>query len=221
MQNHPNSLGVARLGTIALAGISAFALGCVSTQILRPDLDWLRTPMSFYLLGDYGGWLRAAYVALAGALTALGFGYYRTLRHPGASAAPLGLFVIAGTGLCVSAIAESNRSGLSVEGLIHGIAATLAFLCVSLAMLLQSWRMRTDAFWRPRFSIAFGLAVLCFVTMFMHALWREGPRGLSQKFVIALIVLWLMLAAGWLRKTGQPIDPALPIDPGLDEGGTR
>ncbi|MDQ3618062.1 MAG: DUF998 domain-containing protein [Pseudomonadota bacterium] len=204
MQNPLDSLGIARLGTIALAGVTAFALGCVASQFLRPDLNWLRAPMSFYLLGDYGIWLRAAYVALAAALAALGFGYYRALRHSSGNAVPLRLFVIAGTGLCVSTIAESDRSGLSWEGLIHGIAATIAFLCVAIAMLLQSWRMRTDIWWRARFNTAFGLAVVCLVAMLMHVMWREGPRGLSQKFVIGLIVLWLLLAAGWLRSAGEP-----------------
>ncbi|MEG3190910.1 DUF998 domain-containing protein [Lysobacter sp. D1-1-M9] len=203
MPNHAtSSTGIARLGTIALAGIAAFVAACIASQFLHPDLNWLRAPMSFYLLGDHGGWLRAGYVALALALAALGVGYYRALHPQARSSGSRALFVIGATGLCVTAIADSDRSGLSVEGLIHGIAALTAFLCVSIAMLLQSWCMRGDALWRARFTTAFALALACFVALWVHALWREAPRGLSQKLVMALIVLWLGLAATWLRRAG-------------------
>jgi hypothetical protein len=30
-------------------------------------------------------------------------------------------------------------------------------------------------------------------------LWRDAPRGLTQKVEIAMILLWLGLAANWLR----------------------
>ena len=88
------------------------------------------------------------------------------------------------------------------EGLIHGLAAQTAFLCVTTAMLLQAWRMRRDPAWRGHFALAFGLAVVCFVAMWVHALWREAPRGLTQKAVIVLNLAWLGWAAVWLRRSG-------------------
>ncbi|MFC3551708.1 DUF998 domain-containing protein [Lysobacter cavernae] len=191
-----------RLATAVLAGLLVFVVVCVAVQLLRDDLDWWLAPLSFYLVGDYGSWLQGAYLVLAGALAMLGAGYYAALPAPARSAAPLLLFVLAALALGVTAMAETDRPQRppTFEGLVHGIAASTAFLCVTTAMLLQSWRFRGDAQWRPRFVQAFGLAMICFVAMWVHALWREAPRGLSQKLVIAAIVAWLVLAAFWLRR---------------------
>lgn len=196
------TLGIRRLATGALAGVSVFALMCVVVQFLRPELDWRQAPMSFYLLGPYGIWLQVAYCALGCALVLLAAGYYRALQPQARSGAPVLLFVMAGLALCVTAIADSNlpQREPTLQGWLHGTAAQAAFLCVTTAMLLQSWRMRADAHWRPRFARAFVLAVVAFVAIWVLALWRDAPRGLAQKAVIALIVWWLAMAAGWLRR---------------------
>lgn len=196
---------VRRLATAALAGVSVFALVCAAVQWLRPDLDWQQAPMSFYLLGPYGIWLQAAYCALACALVLLAVGYYRALQPQARSGAPVLLFAIAALGLCVTAIADSNlpQRAPTLQGWLHGVAAQTAFLCVTTAMLLQSWRMRGDAHWRPRFASAFLLAAIAFAAVWIVAFWRDAPRGLAQKAVILLIVGWLAMAALWLRRQGH------------------
>lgn len=194
-----------RLGTAALAGVLVFALVCFAAQWLRTDLDWLRTPLSFYLLDPYGDWVQGGYFALALALVSLGCGWYLALTREARSAAPLLLFVWAGMALAVAALAETGRPGQPVvlESLVHGIAAQAAFLCTTTAMLLQAWRLRRDARWRGRFALASWLAVAAFVGLWVHALWRDAPRGLTQKVEIGMILSWLGLAAHWLRS-GPP-----------------
>jgi len=116
----------------------------------------------------------------------------------------LSLFLIAAIALAVTAWAETDRGGatvLTTAGAIHAVSAPLAFLGTTLGMLLQSWVLRRDPRWRGHFAMAFGLAVFCFVALWLHGLWRELPRGLSQKAVIAMILVWLALAAHWLRRT--------------------
>jgi hypothetical protein len=112
------------------------------------------------------------------------------------------LFVLAGLALAVTASAETQRTRqpLTTEGMVHAIAAPLAFLFVTAAMLLQSWCLRGDAQWRVRFAPAFILAVASFAGLWGHALWRSAPRGLTQKAVILLILAWLALAAWWLCR---------------------
>lgn len=197
---------VRRCGLVALAGTLAFALAAVATQGLRPDLDWLDAPLSFYLVGPWGPLLQASYVAMAVALAALGGGYYRVLPPGARSAAPCLLFVAAGVALAITALAHSNLPGRTptLEGFVHGTAAQASFLCVTVAMLLQSWRLRRATGWRARFRGAFTLAVACFAAMWVDALWHGMPRGLEQKLVIALIVLWLLHAAWWLRRRTAP-----------------
>ncbi|GAB3332234.1 DUF998 domain-containing protein [Marilutibacter aestuarii] len=192
----------ARLGGTALAGIGAFAACATAAQWLRADLDWQQVPLSFYLVGPYGAWVQGAYLALALALVLLGLGWYRALSAAARSAAPLLLFVVAAVALAVTALAETGRLGQPprLEALVHGLAAQTAFLCVTVAMLLQAWRLRGDPVWRHRFAGAFALALLAFIGLWVHALWREAPRGLTQKLEILLILAWLALSAAALRS---------------------
>lgn len=189
-------------GTVAMMGIAAFAIACVAMQFVRPDMDWIRTPMSFYLLGPSGWVLQAAYGALAVALLALAMGYYRGLAHQTRSAAPLLLFSIGAVALVVTALARSNLpdAAPTLEGWVHGTAANTAFLTVTTAMLLQSWRLRHAEGVSDRWKLAFALAAVCFLALWLHVLWRDLPRGAGQKAVMALIVAWLWLAAHWLRR---------------------
>lgn len=191
-----------RLGSLALTGILVFALACVLTQILRRDLDWVDVPLSFYLLGPGGMWLRAAYFVMAASLVLLGIGLYQALAAPARSTAPLLLFIISAAALCITAVEETNTWAhpATFHGFIHGVAAQTTFLCVTMAMLLQSLCMRLDARWRPWARWALLGALACFVSLWVQALWRDLPRGASQKVLVLMIVLWLAAAAWTLWK---------------------
>ena len=201
-----------RCSDVAIFGTGAFALVCTAAQVVRTDLDWLRAPLSFYLVGPHADWVRAAYFALAVALVAVGVGFYRALSPDTRSAAPLLMFVIGAIALVTTAIAETSTVSLqTLEGFIHGTAASTAFLCTTTAMLLQSVRMRGDAAWRPRFVPAFALALFCFLAVWMLALRFNlpMPRGLSQKLLIVAILAWIAMGACWLRSSGrQQLRPA-------------
>lgn len=191
------------LAACALGGVVVFVAAALALQGLRADLDWRTAPLSLYLLGAHGTWLRAAYIALAAALVGLGACGYAGLSRAARSGAPALLFIGAGVALATVAIADSRLPGedATLESFVHGIAAQAAFLCVTVAMLLQSWRLRFDAEWRHRFTPAFALAVLAFVALWTHALWRDAPRGITQKTVVLLVLAWLGGAAwGFSRR---------------------
>jgi hypothetical protein len=190
------------LGTVAALGILIFALVCPAAQFLRSDLDWMRVPLSFYLLGPSGWIVKSAYAALSVALIALGTDLYRNLSHSARSAAPLVLFCASGVSLLIVAIADTDLpgEGPTLRGGIHVLAAEATFLCVTVAMLLQSWRFRLDARWRERSTFALVLASVAFVTLWVHAFTHVVPRGLMQKTLIAMILLWLGRAAWSSRK---------------------
>lgn len=67
--------------------------------------------------------------------------------------------------------------------------------------MLQALRFRRDARWREAARWLLPWALACFAAVWVLALWREAPRGLAQKLVIALIVGWLAAVAGrpWRR----------------------
>lgn len=194
------------LGMVALIGVAIFAIACGAAQFLRTDYNWVEVPLSFYVLGPYGGAVEASYFALAPGLTALGVGWYRALDRAARSAAPLLLFVIATVALCITAveITDVPSGPHTLHGVVHVIAAMTTFLCVTVAMLLQSWRLRFDPRWRSRFRSAFALALIAFIALWIDALAKTLPRGLSEKVVIVLILAWLWRAAWWLVRGARP-----------------
>ena len=67
-------------GLICLAAVLLFVASGMLLQWVRHDLDWRLAPMSSYLRGPYGGWLRLAYYGLGLGLVLLGQGLHRTLQ---------------------------------------------------------------------------------------------------------------------------------------------
>jgi hypothetical protein len=182
--------------------VAAFVLVCGSVQFLRSDLDWIAAPLSYYLVGPFGSAVIAAYLALSVGLVALGCGFRAALAPAARSAAPLLLFVVAGFALALTALSEQAKAqGSALEWeIVHRLAAMTTFLCVTVAMLLQSFRLRFDPDWRGRFGFAFALAAVAFAALWIHVLVHSLPRGLAQKGVIVLILTWLGWASWALRR---------------------
>lgn len=191
------------LGATSLIGVLVFGAICCAAQFLRTDFNWLNVPLSFYVLGPYGGMVEASYFALAPGLAALGLAWYRALDRNARSAVPLLLFVTAAVALCVTAAEFTDVPGRlpTLHGHVHVVAAFVTFVSITVAMLLQSWRLRGDPHWHPRFRPALMLAAITFVALWIYALVKAIPRGVGEKVVIALILLWLWRAAWWLVRS--------------------
>lgn len=189
-----------RDGQVALLAAGALVLFIATalwTQWARQDLDWVQATLSLYLHGPWGLALRTAYCVLALAIMLLAAVLYTGSRSPLRSAAAPLLFVVAGLGLMGVAIGDSwmPEHAPLLAPFVHGLAANTAFLCVSVALLLQSWYLRADPHWQRWAVAAWWWAWLCFVLLWAHVLWRGPPRGAGQKLVIAAIVLWLLVVA--------------------------
>ena len=199
---HVRARTVRALGAVALLGVATFAAVCTAVQFLRTDYNWLGVPLSFYVIGPYGGMVEAGYLALAPGLAALGAGWYFALDRGARSVAPMLLFILSAIALGVTAVEITDVPGgpHTLHGRIHVLAAVATFLSVTVAMLLQSWRLRRDPRWHPRFLSAFPLACIAFIALWADALVKAIPRGLGEKVVIALILLWLWRAAWWLVR---------------------
>lgn len=195
------------LGRLALVGVLYFFLVSALVQFLRPDYSVMGTPLSFYLLGPYGGWLHGAFYVLAAAILLLAIGCYIGSEPQARTAATLVLFALGAAGVAVTAIFPTDTTAtLTRHGAIHVIAAAVAFLATSAAMLIQSWRFRRDPRWRRRFRNAMELAVFEFIVLWYYALMHYPARGFMEKLTIGLILLWLALIAWWLQAPphGQP-----------------
>ncbi len=195
--------GRAALTTLMALGL--FIATALWTQWARDDLDWVQATLSLYLHGPWGLALRTAYCLLALAIMLLAVSLHANSRSPRRSAAAPLLFWVAALGLMGVAIGDSwlpERAPL-LAPLVHGLSANTAFLCVSVAMLLQSWYLRADPRWRGWAGPAWWWAWLCFVLLWLHVLWRGPPRGAGQKLVIAVVLVWLVSVAWQLWRQAR------------------
>ena len=179
-------------GWIAFVVI-AFALTAGVLQVTRTDLDPIAMPLSAYLRGAGGGWLRAAYYLMASALACLAWSSYRATRQDLRSGLASALFLVAALTLPVVAgtVLYEHTASEDLARLIHGEAAQTTFLCLVVAMLVLSTRWLRDPRMQNGRYIGVALAWLAFVQMWVLALWKGLPPGLTQKALIVLILLWL------------------------------
>lgn len=185
-----------------------FALTAGVLQVSRTDLDPIAMPLSAYLRGAGGAWLRGAYYLMASALACLAWSSYRVTRADLRSGLASILLLIAALALPVVAwtVLYEHTSAEALAQLIHGAAAQTTFLCLVVAMLVQSTRWLRDPRMQSGRYIGVALAWLSFVQMWVLALWKGLPPGLTQKALIVLILLWLAWVARQLWRVSQSQD---------------
>lgn len=184
------------------AAAAAFAAIAAILQVARRDLDPVAMPLSAYLRGPGGAWLRGAYDLMAVALAGLAYGGHRAMPVRSRSGLASALFLVAALALPVVActvLFESTPSE-NLARFVHGEAAQMTFLCLVVGMVLWSsrWRGATGR------SAGLVLAWLAFVQMWVLALWKGLPPGATQKLLIVLILLWLAWAGRQLAWAARP-----------------
>lgn len=200
--DRPHHAPLQRLSIALLcAAVVAFALTAGTLQFTRIDLDPIAMPLSTYLRGPGGFWLRDAYDLMAASLAVFALAGYRAMARASRSVLASVLFLAAALALPVVAytVLFENTAQENLARLVHGLAAQATFLCLVMGMLLWSARWqraeRTNA---RRAGIV--LAWLAFVQMWVLALGKDLPPGLTQKLLIVLILLWLGWAAWQLWR---------------------
>lgn len=188
-----------------MAGATLFLLVAGSLQMVRGDLDWQRATLSQYLLGPWGLGLRTTYCVLAASIVVLAFGLRAQLSTKARSAAPVLLFCLGAAALAGVAIGDSWLPQVAPDfhHWFHHTCAITAFLCVTTGMVLQAWRFRLDAAWRRHYPLAATWSVVCYVLLWVHALWPPAGRGWVQKLLILLIVTAMLLAGSWLWRAAR------------------
>lgn len=191
---------------LMIAAVIVFAAICGAAQYWRTDLDPIVVPLSTYLTGPGGAYVRMTYYSMGVALFVFAIGAYQATTAPLRSALALVLFAAPGLLLPVVAITElfKGTAHESLAALIHGLAAQSTFLALSFGMLLLSSRWRRD----PRLSasryLGMSLAWLATTVLWLQAFAPTLPHGLMQKLLIVLILLWLGWAARQLLRAARP-----------------
>jgi hypothetical protein len=200
--DRPHHAPLQRLSIALLcAAVAVFVLTAGTLQFTRIDLDPIAMPLSTYLRGPGGAWLRDAYYLMAASLGVFAFAGYGAMPRATRSALASALFMTPALLLPVVAytVLFENTARENLARLLHGLAAQATFLCLVMGMLLWSSRwQRLERTRRQRTGVV--LAWLAFVQMWILALWKDLPPGLTQKLLIALILLWLGWAAWQLRR---------------------
>jgi hypothetical protein len=208
MVEPPRGVAGVAWGVGALAGFSGFVLAVLALDVLQPELSPTTEAVSYYVHGRYGP-------LATGGLLSLGLGSLALLRllqwtYLGSNA----LLVRAGVGLwgafvLVAAVFPADPRGSwsgppSTAGIVHGLAALLAFLALPLATLAMARGVRADPHWRGARAYLAPLGVLCPVALgaFFASLWptlgAERPPvllGLTERVLLAVNLSWLGASA--------------------------
>lgn len=204
--NHGISPAIRPAAYLMIFAAFAFAAICGAAQFWRTDLDPVHVPLSIYLTGPGGSYVRMTYYLMGVALIFFAAGSYRATAIPLRSGLALALFAIPGVLLPVVAATELFKGTPyeTLAGLIHGLAAQSTFLTLSFGMLLLSSRWRRDLRLHASRHLGVSLAWLATGVLWLQTFMRTLPHGLMQKLLIVLILLWLAWAARQLLRAARP-----------------
>jgi hypothetical protein len=192
---------------LMIFAIIVFAAVCGASQFWRTDLDPIAVPLSIYLTGPGGAYVRLTYYLMSAALVYFSVGAYRATRSTLRSGLALILLALPGLLLPVVAVTELFR-GTSYESagrLMHGLAAQSTFLMLSFGMPLLSSRWRRDPHLSTSRYLGILLAWLAMAVYGVQLTIHTLPRGLIEKLLIVLMLAWLGWAARQLLRAARPL----------------
>ena len=183
----------AALRALATAGFAAFATIVLLLPAINGDYSPVYDAISEGALGRYGYLQVAAFLALGIGSISLAASLLRYVGSPQVGA------LVGVSGVCMLAAGafpadQMDGPSTTLHGTIHLLAAALAFIAVSSAMLLAARQFRNDDTLRPlaRPSLALGLVALA---VFVTAGAGIGPFGLIQRADVAVVLAWLAAVA--------------------------
>ena len=199
--------------SIALVGVTYFAVSIVALHVLRPELNPIQRPTSEYAVGPYGWLMTSAFFSLSVASFALVHGLPHSLAQPARSRVGLALIGVWAVGLLIAMRfpIDLDRAPSTITGTIHRTNGPLTFLALTVGVVLVSWRFRYATTWRPYHCAALGLSLVmlaAFVATPVSLATQAGMAGLSQRIYLAAFVTWFLLTAWRLRAGGVEARPA-------------
>ena len=190
------------LALLAMGGMVYYLSSVVAAHLLRPDVHPVSEPVSYYAVGPYGFFIGLAIFALGVGSLALTLGLHLGIAPPGRSRVGLLLLALYGVSqLVVALFSIDAESAKTTTGIVHNIAGNISFFCFPPAVILLSMGMGKDERWRSlkRPALALSLVVLVEAILVMVSANVVGGFGLAQRLFLLTSVLWMLLAAIWLR----------------------
>ena len=203
--NHDASPAIRPAAYLMTIAVIAFAAVCGAAQFWRADLNPITVPLSIYLTGPGGAYVRMTYYLMGVALIVFAVGAYRASARSLRSGLALVLFAASGVLLPIVAATElfKGTPRESLVGLVHGVSAQATFLMLSFGMLLLSSRWRHDPRLYTGRYLGISLAWLATGVFWLQTFMQTLPHGLMQKLLIVLMLLWLAWAARQLLRAAR------------------
>jgi hypothetical protein len=200
-----NVITIRRAAYLMAIAVLVFTGVCAAAQFWRTDLNFIRTPLSTYLRGPGGVYVRSVYYLMAAALLAFAWAVHEaTLRTRPSLLASL-LFAGAGLILPIVAASElfSDTPYHALAKIIHRSTTLATFLWLSFGMVLLSSRWLRDQRMKEGSRFGLVLAWLATFVLWFQVLISIFPNGLMEKLAIALILIWLGWASRHLLRAAQ------------------
>ncbi len=188
------------LGWSVLAAAGFTAVVIVVLHPLRPDLDPYNRAISEYVNGPYGALMTITFfsqtlgsLALAAIVIRVG------LRQRRARIGSV-LFIVAAIGGAAAGVFPTDPASpypQTTTGEIHAVAGLIRFLSLSLALPLLSSALGTSPHWR-RVGKALTFLATLFVITFLGSIFvlaNLNLFGLGQRVFIAMLLVWMSIAA--------------------------
>lgn len=190
------------LGVVAIVGAVVWMATVTAFHLIRPDLAPGSAYISNYARGDWAWVIRIAFVVNAAGWAAAAIGFYRTLDG---SRGGIALAILAGLallGMFVAGIFRANNLGTeshSIEGIIHGRAAGVAFIAFIILGFVGWVVFRDAAKWSGWAVPSLIYGILALVLFAAFTLW---PTIVGDGFGWWQRALAAVLIPGWLLAIG-------------------
>jgi hypothetical membrane protein len=212
---------------VTLLGIALYIVLDIVVQLLPPHYSPIRQAESDLGVGPYG-WLMDVNFVVRGILS-LGFAYgvylaWPTPDRPRAGLALVGAWAV---GAFVLAVSPTDISGpATLHGVIHLIAAGLAFLFIAVGALIVSFAMPSVEPWGSIRPYAQTLSVLTLLALVVFAGGTSFHRvandyyGLLERVFLGFALLWMLVIAIQLLRLGPGTARAATATSGGDGTST-
>jgi hypothetical membrane protein len=214
------------LAWLALAGVVVYVAIDVVLAFLRPGYSLLYNAESDYGRGPWS-WLMDVNFLLRCALSLAAICALARAAEPGARIRG-GLTLLAVWAVCSGLLAffADDLEGQRVHGsgAVHLALAFVAFVCVAIATIVISVRLRRDPRWHRSGGVLLAVAIagaVAFLLLGTATGHKHAPGGLYERIFLGLELLWIALSAAHIAAAHRPGRPArlLSADAGVRHVG--
>lgn len=216
-----SSTSTRALGVMALTGALVWVLTIAAFHVIRPDLDPANAYISNYARGEWAWAMRLAFLINGAGWIAAGLGLRRALPPSRARTWLTALAVTGGAAIMVAGVFRADPLGSathSLEATIHGRAAAVAFITLTLAGF-AGWRALRTADARQAWavpSLAYGvIAATLLITYVAWPVVAEGGFGWWQRALAWVAIPGALTAAGALLIGAHRHAPRQSASPGV------